>query len=95
MDQAEAVIQISEWIEVPKRNLTVENTTSASPNISVDVGTKNTSEESNNSLDSDGGISNASNSSDEEPSAMDLGTERKLKKRTFKIPLKVQTSRLC
>ncbi|XWS74632.1 hypothetical protein CRYUN_Cryun01aG0015000 [Craigia yunnanensis] len=89
LGQAEAVIQISEWIEVPKRNLTVENTTSASPNISVDVGTKNTSEESNNSLDSDGGISNASNSSVEEPSTMDLGTERKLKKRTFKIPLKI------
>ncbi|XWS65414.1 hypothetical protein CRYUN_Cryun05aG0110800 [Craigia yunnanensis] len=87
LDQAEAVIQISEWIEVPKRNLTVENTTS--PNVSVDVGTKNTSEKSNNSSDSDGGISNASNSSVEEPSTMDLGTERKLKKQTFKIPLKV------
>ncbi|XWS57081.1 hypothetical protein CRYUN_Cryun09bG0140900 [Craigia yunnanensis] len=35
LDQAEAVIQISEWIEVPKRNLTVENLTS--PNISVDI----------------------------------------------------------
>ncbi|XP_022745877.1 heat shock 70 kDa protein 17-like [Durio zibethinus] len=89
LDQAEAVIQISEWIEVPKRNLTVENTTSASPSVSVDVGTKNTSEETNNSLDSDGGISNAPNSSVGEPSMMDLGTERKLKKRTFKIPLKI------
>ncbi|XWS08210.1 hypothetical protein CRYUN_Cryun41cG0060200 [Craigia yunnanensis] len=89
LDQAEAVIQITEWVEVPKKNLNIENTTSASPNVSVDVGTKNTSEESNNSLDSDGGISNASNSSVEEPSAMDLGTERKLKKWTFKIPLKI------
>ncbi|KAK6233692.1 hypothetical protein QUC31_006098 [Theobroma cacao] len=87
LDQAEAVIQISEWIEVAKRNLTVENTTSASLNVSVDVGTKNTSEQSNNGLDSDGGISNASNSS--EPNTMDLGTERKLKKRTYKIPLKI------
>lgn len=93
MDQAEAVIQISEWVEVPKKNLTLDNTTTASPNVSVDVGTKNTSDESNNTLDSDGGISNASNSSVEEPSTMDLGTERKLKKRIFKIPLKVKTSR--
>ncbi|XVF24547.1 hypothetical protein REPUB_Repub13aG0137700 [Reevesia pubescens] len=89
LDQAEAVIQITEWIEVPKRNLTVENTTSASPNVSVDVGTKNASEQSNNNLESDGGSSNASNSTVEEPSTMDLGTERKLKKRTFKIPLKI------
>ncbi|XVE68482.1 hypothetical protein DITRI_Ditri09bG0071700 [Diplodiscus trichospermus] len=89
LDQAKAVIQISEWIEVPKRNLTVENTTSASLNVSVDTGAKNTSEESNNGLDSDGGNSSASNSSIEEPSTLDLGTERKLKKRTFKIPLKM------
>ncbi|XP_022765663.1 heat shock 70 kDa protein 17-like [Durio zibethinus] len=89
LDQAEAVIQITEWIEVPKRNLTVENTTSASPNVSVDVGTKNTFEQSNNNLESDGGSSNASNSTVEEPSTVDLGTERKLKKRTFKIPLKI------
>ncbi|XVF82598.1 hypothetical protein PTKIN_Ptkin16aG0062300 [Pterospermum kingtungense] len=89
LDQADAVIQISEWVEVPKKNLIVENTTSASPNVSVDVGTKNTSDESNNNLDSDGGITNASNSSIEEPSTLDLGTEKKLKKRTFKIPLKI------
>lgn len=88
LNQADAVIQISEWLEVPKKKLTLENTTP--PNISVDVATKNTSEQSNNGLDSDGGISNASNSTVEEPSTVDLGIERKLKKRTFKIPLKVQ-----
>ncbi|OMO49450.1 Heat shock protein 70 family [Corchorus capsularis] len=89
LDQAEAAIQISEWIEVPKKNLTIENTTNASSNVSSDVGTKNSSEQSNNSLDSDGGISDASNSTAEEPSTVDLGTERKLKKRTFRIPLKI------
>ncbi|MBA0811416.1 hypothetical protein Gohar_003315 [Gossypium harknessii] len=89
LDQADAVIQITEWIEVPKKNLTVENTTSASPNASVDNGANSTSEESNSNLESDGGVSNGSNSTVEEPSTTDLGTERKLKKRTFKIPLKI------
>ncbi|KAH1055324.1 hypothetical protein J1N35_033389 [Gossypium stocksii] len=89
LDQAEAVIQITEWIEVPKKNLTVENTTSASPNASVDNGTNSTSEESKSNSESDGGVSNGSNSTVEEPSTTDLGTERKLKKRTFKIPLKI------
>ncbi|KAA3478354.1 heat shock 70 kDa protein 17-like [Gossypium australe] len=89
LDQADAVIQITEWIEVPKKNLTVENTTSASPNASVDNGTNSTSEESNSNSESDGGVSNGSNSTVEEPSTTDLGTERKLKKRTFKIPLKI------
>ncbi|MBA0569088.1 hypothetical protein Golob_006545 [Gossypium lobatum] len=89
LDQADAVIQITEWIEVPKKNLTVENTTSASPNASVDNGANSTSEESNSTSESDGGVSNGSNSTVEEPSTTDLGTERKLKKRTFKIPLKI------
>ncbi|KAK5826612.1 Heat shock 70 kDa 17 -like protein [Gossypium arboreum] len=89
LDQADAVIQITEWIEVPKKNLTVENTTSASPNASVDNGTNSTSEESNSNSESDGGVSTGSNSTVEEPSTTDLGTERKLKKRTFKIPLKI------
>ncbi|MBA0839808.1 hypothetical protein Goarm_005503 [Gossypium armourianum] len=89
LDQADAVIQITEWIEVPKKNLNVENTTSASPNASVDNGANSTSEESNSNSESDGGVSNGSNSTVEEPSTTDLGTERKLKKRTFKIPLKI------
>ncbi|MFQ6644149.1 hypothetical protein Gotur_017554, partial [Gossypium turneri] len=89
LDQADAVIQITEWIEVPKKNLTVENTTSASPNASVDNGANSTSEESNSNSESDGGVNNGSNSTVEEPSTTDLGTERKLKKRTFKIPLKI------
>lgn len=90
MDRADAVIEISEWVEVPKKNLTLENSTIASPNISVEVGATNTSEENNDNLHTDdGGIGNSSNSSVEEQSAKDLGTEKKLKKRTFRIPLKV------
>ncbi|KAL4366194.1 hypothetical protein GQ457_05G033010 [Hibiscus cannabinus] len=89
LDHSDAVIQISEWIEVPKKNLTIENATSASPNVTDDNGTNSTTEQSNNNLESDGGSSNASNGTAEEPSTRDLGTERKLKKKTFKIPLKI------
>ncbi|MBA0870578.1 hypothetical protein Goshw_014384 [Gossypium schwendimanii] len=88
LDQAEAAFQVTEWIEVPKRNLTVENSTIASSNVSVDLGAENTSEQNSNSLESDGGISNASNSTTE-PNTVDLGTEKKLKKMTFRIPLKI------
>ncbi|KAH1045991.1 hypothetical protein J1N35_036775 [Gossypium stocksii] len=88
LDQAEAAFQVTEWIEVPKRNLTVENSTIASSNVSIDLGAENTSEQNSNSLESDGGISNASNSTTE-PNTVDLGTEKKLKKMTFRIPLKI------
>ncbi|KAA8526150.1 hypothetical protein F0562_007750 [Nyssa sinensis] len=89
LDRADAVIEISEWVEVPKKNLIVENSTSASPNVSVETGPKNTSEESNNNVNIDGGISNTSNSSVDDQSTTDLGTEKKLRKRTFRVPLKV------
>ncbi|XP_039020085.1 heat shock 70 kDa protein 17-like [Hibiscus syriacus] len=89
LDQADAVIQITEWIEVPKKNLTLENTVSASSNVTDDKVTNSTTEQSNNNLESDGGSSNVSDDTVEEPSTKNLGTERKLKKRTIKIPLKI------
>lgn len=90
LDRADAVIEITEWVEVPKENRTVENSMTASPNISLEVGAKNTSEESNANLNvEDAGTSNSTNSSAEDPNATELVTERKLKKRTFRIPLKI------
>lgn len=89
LDRADAVIEISEWVEVPKKNLTVENSTSGTPNISVEGGPKNNSEESINSPQTDGGLSNESNTSVNDQSTTDLGTEKKLKKRTFRVPLKI------
>lgn len=91
-DRADAVIEISEWVEVPKKNLTLDNSTTTSPNISVEADATNASEESNDNLHVDGGVSNTSSSNVEEHNTIDLGTERKLKKRTFRVPLKVQTS---
>ncbi|KAL3502412.1 hypothetical protein ACH5RR_036861 [Cinchona calisaya] len=86
LERADAVIEITEWVEVPRKNLTVDNTTSASGNISVEAGPKNASEESNDKSQVDDGIGNTSINDN---STTDLGTEKKLKKRTFRVPLKI------
>ncbi|KAL3624647.1 hypothetical protein CASFOL_031315 [Castilleja foliolosa] len=82
-DRAEAVVEITEWVEVPKKNLTVDNPTSDSANA-TDADAKNASEENREKLETGNGNSNTSDSSIE-----NLGTEKKLKKRTFRVPLKV------
>lgn len=102
MDRADAVIEITEWVEVPKKNLIVENVASSSPNKSAETATQNMTVEANENLQSESGTSSASNStaeelsasnsSAEEPSKTELLTEKRLKKRTFRVPLKVQTS---
>ncbi|XP_050231681.1 heat shock 70 kDa protein 17 [Mercurialis annua] len=84
LDRADAVIEISEWVEVPKKNLTAPTV-----NISSESVAQNTSEESTENLHSDGALGNATDSNIEEPIATELGTEKKLKKRTFRIPLKI------
>ncbi|KAJ6870208.1 heat shock 70 kDa protein 17-like [Populus alba x Populus x berolinensis] len=89
LDRADAVIEISEWVEVPKKNLTVENTTTTSPNITLETDTKNTTEESDEKLNSDGVTDNTSINVTEEPSTTEPITEKKLKRRTFRVPLKI------
>ncbi|RVW53963.1 Heat shock 70 kDa protein 17 [Vitis vinifera] len=54
LDRADAVIEITEWVEVPKVNVTLENSTAASPNISVEVSPHNASEDSNENLHDSG-----------------------------------------
>lgn len=88
LDRAEAVVEITEWVEVPRKNLTVDNSTSASANI-TDADSKNASEETSDKLETNNGNSNMSDSSANDSSTVDLGTEKKLKKRTFRVPLKV------
>lgn len=87
LDRADAVVEISEWVEVPKKNLTVENSTNASPNITIEAGTQNTTENSNDNGNNES--NNTSSSSATEQTTTDLGTEKKLKKRTFRVPLKI------
>ncbi|XP_010540828.1 PREDICTED: heat shock 70 kDa protein 17-like [Tarenaya hassleriana] len=90
LDRADAVIEITEWVEVPKKNMTIDNkTTTATVNTSAEAASDENSQESKENLQADVGNSTASNSTAEEPNVVDLGTERKLKKRTFRVPLKV------
>ncbi|XP_073058165.1 heat shock 70 kDa protein 17-like [Primulina eburnea] len=88
LDRADAVIEISEWVEVPRKNLTLDNSTSAIVNI-TDAGSKNASEESSEKLEMNNGDGNNSDSSVDNSSTLDLGTETKLKKRTFRVALNV------
>ncbi|XP_060188958.1 heat shock 70 kDa protein 17 [Lycium barbarum] len=87
-DRADAVIEITEWVEVPRKNLTVDNSTSASANTSTESGPSGT-EESDEKLNTDGGNSNTSDPGANDSSTISPGTEKKLKKRTFRVPLKI------
>lgn len=88
MDRADAVIEITEWVEVPRKNLTLDNSTSAIVNI-TDAGSKTASEESSDKLETNNGVSNNSDFNVDNSNTLDLGTEKKLKKRTFRVALKV------
>ncbi|CAN6988240.1 unnamed protein product, partial [Brassica rapa subsp. trilocularis] len=89
LDRGDAVIEITEWVEVPKKNVTVDNnTTSTTGNASTGAASDENSQE-NKELQADAENSTASNTTTEEPAMVDLGTEKKLKKRTFRVPLKV------
>lgn len=89
LDRADAVIEISEWVEVPKKNLTVENSTFAFPDVSAEARPKNASEESDDSVPATGeGLGNSSGLANDQNST-EIVTEKKLKKRTFRVPLKV------
>ncbi|GKV46086.1 hypothetical protein SLEP1_g53098 [Rubroshorea leprosula] len=93
LDRANAVIEISEWVEVLRKNISVENATTASSNISAEVGAEKASEENKEGLNSDSVVSSAfninTNTTVEEPITVDLGTEKRLKKKTFRVPLKM------
>lgn len=89
LDRADAVIEISEWVEVPKKNLTVENSTYASTDVSAEASPKNASQESDDSVPATGeGLGN-STELENDLNSTDIVTEKKLKKRTFRVPLKV------
>ncbi|KAL9670707.1 hypothetical protein QQ045_008265 [Rhodiola kirilowii] len=84
LDRADAVIEITEWVDVPKANATLDNSTSVSSNKSTEDGPQNTSEGTNNG-------EQATNTSDSktEKNTEDAAVEKKLKKRTFRVPLKI------
>ncbi|KAK1324719.1 Heat shock 70 kDa protein 17 [Acorus calamus] len=88
-DRAEAVIEISEWVEVPKKNLTSDNSTNATTNITVEASPGNSSDETQESLNIENGANEASSSSAEVQNDAAIVMEKKLKKRTFRVPLKI------
>ncbi|XP_027341513.1 heat shock 70 kDa protein 17 [Abrus precatorius] len=88
LDRADAVIEITEWVEVPRKNLTIENSTISS-NVSDESAAGNSSEENNGSVQTDSEISKTANNSAEEQATAEPATEKKLKKRTFRVPLKI------
>ncbi|XP_068646814.1 heat shock 70 kDa protein 17-like [Aristolochia californica] len=92
-DRAEAVVEISEWVDVPIKNLTLENSTSATPNISLEASPDNSTNVGNENLILESGVSNSSNPI-EEPSSNGVIMEKKLKKRTFRVPLKIEDKTL-
>lgn len=87
LDRADAVIEISEWVEVPKKNQTLENA-STPLNLTVEADSTNAAEASD-APNSDDLTSNSVNSTTNEQITADVVTEKKLKKRTFRIPLKI------
>ncbi|EPS73225.1 hypothetical protein M569_01528, partial [Genlisea aurea] len=89
LDRAEVVIEITEWVDVPRKNLTVDNSTSASPNA-TDAESNNVSDEGNGKPEANHDIGNdTTHTGDSDAGTLNLDTEKKLKKRTFRLPLKV------
>lgn len=89
LDRADAVIEISEWVDVPRKNVSVENSTISSTNGTVEDSGNLTEGKNDTSSPENGGVGNTSNPSTEEQGTPEPATEKKLKKRTFRIPLKV------
>ncbi|WOG91848.1 hypothetical protein DCAR_0311103 [Daucus carota subsp. sativus] len=89
LDRADAVIEVSEWVEVPKKNLTMENSTFESPNMSAEASPKNASEEIDESLLVTGELLSNSSEIVNDQNSTDIVTEKKFKKRTFRVPLKI------
>ncbi|KAI3698317.1 hypothetical protein L2E82_41775 [Cichorium intybus] len=77
LDRADAVIEISEWVEVPKKNVSVPL------NLTLEANSTKETEASDDST------TNSVNTTANDQNTLDLGTEKKLKKRTFRIPLKI------
>ncbi|XP_077248273.1 heat shock 70 kDa protein 17-like [Tasmannia lanceolata] len=88
-DQAEAVIEISEWVDVPVKNLTVEDSSTVTSNSSVEASLEKSSDGNKENSNIEGGASNTSDPTIQEKSSASVVTEKKLKKRTFRVPLKI------
>lgn len=86
LDRAEAVVEITEWVEVPKKIVTLESNIT-NQNSSSEAGAANSTTGSKENLNSDSDTN--STAPIDESNAKEAVTERVLKKRTFRVPLKV------
>ncbi|CAN6253555.1 unnamed protein product [Urochloa humidicola] len=86
LDRAEAVIEITEWVEVPKKILTLESNTT-NQNSSSEAGPANNTTDNKDNLNSHSDTN--SSTPIDESNAQETITEKVLKKRTFRVPLKV------
>lgn len=77
------MIEITEWVEVPKKNVTLETNTT-DETLSAESGTTDSKENSSSGSDADN-----SSTTNDESNVQDTITEKVLKKRTFRVPLKV------
>ncbi|KAG0495580.1 hypothetical protein HPP92_000271 [Vanilla planifolia] len=94
LDRAEAVIELSEWVGVPKKNQKQEN--NATNTINVDNNANSSTEATLDNmsdkevLSTENGANNTSDSNGELKDEVQVETEKVLKKRTFRVPLKVE-----
>jgi hypoxia up-regulated 1 len=89
LNRAEAVVEITEWVEVPKKISTLESNTT-NQNSSSEAGTTNGTTDTKENLNS--GSDGNSSAIINETNAQETVTEKVLKKRTFRILLKVSYS---
>ncbi|XP_078428746.1 heat shock protein 70 (Hsp 70) family protein [Wolffia australiana] len=82
LDRAEAVIEYFEWVEVPKKNLTLDVTQTQELNSTADVENKETSPTEDK-------VDNPI-TANETQTNVEVPMEKKLKKRTFRVPLKIE-----
>jgi len=88
-DRAEAVVEITEWMEVQKKNKSLESNATNPLNISTEASPENNSQDKQESLNIENQTNNSSISNTEAQESADVSTEMILKKRTFRVPLKV------
>ncbi|KAJ6800533.1 heat shock 70 kDa protein 17 isoform X1 [Iris pallida] len=87
-DRAEALIEITEWVEVPKKNKTLDSNITDTLGVSNETSPENKTND-NESSNVEGETSNSTNSTIEGQDSADVSTEKILKKRTFRVPLKI------
>lgn len=96
LDRAEAVIEITEWVDVPiKKNLTLESNNENNTTTNPEAGstnndaTKDGAKDKNPENSANDGDS-SSTKEEKKKNTEEVKTEKVLKKRTFRVPLKVK-----